>query len=185
MTAGGAAGAAARRVGGQSACPGCGAVLPRSDWIADRRVNASSACRERRAHVLAFEADHLATVGGLHQLTVDAYGAQHGGPDVPAIVVPFALLGLHLALDDGMAGVDVRAVHQRLAQRRRAPSPWPVFAPPAGPRWLTAADVAVASTPAEYRALATRWATSVWAAWSDEHEHVRAWARAVRGSAHG
>ena len=51
--------------------------------------------------VVGHELGRLSQLGGLHQLTVDAYGAQHAGPRVPAIGVAFGLIGLHLALDQG------------------------------------------------------------------------------------
>ncbi len=156
-------------------CAGCGAFLPPGDWVIDPRVNASGACLERRARVLGFEADHMVAVGHLHQLTVDAYGAQHGGPRAPAIAVPFALIGLHLALDAGMSGLAVRGAHQHLA---RGGGPWPAFVAPAAPAWSTAADVAAATGVAAYVAAVHDWAASVWAAWRQEHERVRAWAEA-------
>jgi hypothetical protein len=125
-------------------CPGCGAGLPESDWPIGRRTNASAACWQLHAQVLGFEAEHLAGLGRFHQLTVDAYGAQHGGGRSPAISLPFSLIGLHLALEEGWHGDEVRAAHQALAQQRAR---WPSFTPPVDPHWLTVAAVAGASTP--------------------------------------
>ena len=143
--------------------------------VVPRRSNASPACWGRRTDVLAFEFQHLAQVGRLHQLAVDAYGAQHGGDQTPAISVPFALIGLHLALDLGWSGNAVRGAHKYLADRSSA---WPAFAVPEGPAWMTVADVAVAATPEDYSRLVKEWAVSVWAAWAHERDGVQAWARA-------
>ena len=170
-------------------CPGCGVVLPASDWPVDARANVSSACIELRTHVMEYEAKHLAELGRRHQLTIDTYGAQHGGPTVPAIAVPFGLIGLHLALDEGWTGTEVRQAHQFLARSARAVAGtedrtssrrvWPVFEPPGNPDWLTIADVAGATSTEEHATRVDRWAGSVWQAWSHEHERVRAWAAAA------
>jgi hypothetical protein len=170
-------------------CPGCGVVLPESDWPVDARANVSSACLELRTRVMEFEAEHLVELGNRHQLTIDAYGAQHGGPTVPAIAVTFGLIGLYLALDEGWTGTEVRDAHQFLARPARGeagregrmPSRpvWPVFEPPANPDWLTIADVAGASSTEEHATRVDRWVRSVWQAWSAEHDRVRAWAAAA------
>ena len=132
---------------------------------------------------MAFEAEHLGQLGRLHQLTIDAYGAQHGGPAVPAIAVPFGLIGLHLAFDEGMTGNMVRAAHQYLAN---GPREWPVFGSPSAPAWLTIADVAGAAGPDDHAQRVERWARSVWDAWRPDHSRILAWAdaalpREVRG----
>jgi hypothetical protein len=133
--------------------------------------------------VVGHELGHLALLGGLHQLTVDAYAAQHVGPQVPAVGVAFALIGLHLALDEGWTGAAVRAAHQHLAAH---PSGWPRFSAPRTPGWLTVADVAGSPSPEEHARRARSWAASVWQAWSADHQRVREWANdsltdAVRG----
>ena len=157
-------------------CPGCRLALPIDGWPLDRRVNASPECWHRYTTVLAHEATHIALLGPLHQLTVDAYAAQHAGEPSPAISTAFALIGLHLALDEGWSGTAVRAAHQLLAGRH---SSWPRFKRPAEPGRLTVADVATARTPAEHAELVGRWAASVWAAWQPSQAAVRAWAEAV------
>jgi hypothetical protein len=158
-----------------SACPGCGVVLPESDWPVGRRTNASGACWHLHGQILGYEAEHLPQLGRFHQLTVDTYGAQHGGEPSPPISLPFALIGLHLAMDEGWRGDQVRAAHQALARR---PSRWPVFTRPAKPGWVTVADVAGAPTPEAHAERVRAWAASVWEAWRGEHSRVRAWADA-------
>ena len=166
------------------ACPGCGAALPASDWPVDGRTNASPGCLELRARVMEFEAEHMVELGRLHQLTIDAYGAQHGGPAVPAIAVPFGLVGLHLALDLDWRGDEVRAAHQFLAQaasrtRGSHSTPaWPTFRRPTDVDWLTIADVAGARSTKDHAQRVDRWARSVWLAWAPERDRVMAWADA-------
>lgn len=156
-----------------SACPGCGLTLPVSDWPIDRRTNASPACWQLYMTVVSHELDHLPQLGGLHQLTLDAYGAQHPGDQVPPIGTAFSLIGLHLALDHRWSGNAVRAAHQHLAKR---PTPWPRFTPPATPGALTIGHVAGSPTPEEHAQRVRAWAGSVWEAWSTEHDRVRQWA---------
>ncbi|MHB8959789.1 MAG: DUF5946 family protein [Candidatus Limnocylindrales bacterium] len=65
------------------ACPGCG-LRPPAWWRGavepDRPLRASAACWGLHAELVGFELQHLVALGRLHQLTVDAYGAQHAGP---------------------------------------------------------------------------------------------------------
>lgn len=160
----------------RSTCPGCGASLPASDWPVDRRRNVSAACWEQYTAVLAHEAEQMPVLGHLHQLTVDTYAAQHLGPQVPAISVPFALIGMLLALEESWSGVAVRAAHGYLAEQQLE---WPSFSAPEQRGAVTAADVAAARTPEQHAALVDRWAAVTWDAWSEEHGHIRAWAAEV------
>ena len=112
-------------------------------------------------------------LGPLHQLRVDTYAAQHAGEEVPAISTAFALIGLHLALDEGCSGIDVRDTHQRLvAQRRR----WPGFERPASSRvpQVTILDVANAGSADAHIAAVERWARTVWEDWRAQHAAVAA-----------
>jgi hypothetical protein len=156
-----------------SACPGCGLTLPISDWPIDRRTNASPACWQVYVSVVGHELSHIPQLGGLHQMTEDAYRAQHAGPQVPEIGVAFSLIGLHLALDEGWSGTAVRAAHQHLAARG---GPWPRFIPPGLPAEETIGDVAGSPTPEEHTRRVGAWAASVWQRWSAEHDRVRQWA---------
>ncbi len=124
-------------------------------------------------NVVAHELSHVPQLGGLHQLTEDTYAAQHAGPNVPAIGVAFALIGLHLRLDLGWSGNAVRATHQYLAAHQRD---WPKFDPPSARATLTVAHVSGSPTPLEHASRVRAWAASVWEAWSPEHAAVREWA---------
>jgi hypothetical protein len=158
-----------------SVCPGCGVVLAVTGWTLDREMNASPGCWQVYGEVSGFELSDPALVGRFHQLAVDAYGAQHTGDDPRAIRVAYSLVGLHLALDRGVRGVDVRAAHQRMGR----PDPtWPEFVRPSSTGDMTVLDVAVAGARAgsiEGHADAMRrWADAVWAAWADVHTAVAA-----------
>lgn len=155
-----------------SACPGCGLTLPISDWPVDRRTNASPACWQLYMRVVGHELAHLPQLGGLHQLTLDSYGAQHAGDQVPPIGTAFSLIGLHLALDERWSGNAVRAAHQHLAA---GATTWPHFTPPARRGPFTIGDVAGSPTPEEHAQRVRAWAASVWQAWSAEHDRVREW----------
>jgi hypothetical protein len=111
---------------GSTTCPGCGLQLPASGLPWNPGRNASSECWQLYGEVQGFALPHLELVRDFHQLTVDAYAAQHAprevGGDVPPISVAYALVGLHLALDRGVSGPEVRAAHQRMGK----PDPsWP------------------------------------------------------------
>jgi Family of unknown function (DUF5946) len=123
--------------------------------------------------VEGFELAHLDLVGRFHQLTVDAYGAQHSGGDGRGIRIAYSLVGLHLALDRGWSGVKVRTAHQGMG--RPQPS-WPAFLTPAAGAALTILAVAEAGARADsvsgHADAVQRWAAAVWAAWSPRHAEV-------------
>jgi hypothetical protein len=169
---------------GWTDCPGCGVALPGTAVPVDRRRNASPACWHLYGEVVGYELTHLAELGRLHQLTVDTYGAQHAGPSVPAIGTAFALIGLWLALEEGMGGIEVRSAHQYLAGHFSA---WPTFVRPFGAAGLTVFDVASAESIEDHARLVGRWAADVWVGWRPAHDAVRRvvqerFPSAIRGS---
>jgi hypothetical protein len=130
------------------------------------RLHATSACESVLDELLGYEFQHPVMLR-YHQLTVDAYGAQHAGGAAPPMRVAYGLAGLWLALEHGFSAEDVRAVHRRMGHPTAA---WPAFLPPEPPqRWLTVLDVAEAgvrqhSDGGHARAV-TQYAESVWGAW--------------------
>ena len=156
-------------------CPGCRLRLPPSAWEPPANVNASGECWEVYAEVVGFEVADIGLVRRFHQLTVDAYGAQHAGGATSPLRVAYSLVGLHLALDRGLPGLQVRALHQRMG--RPDPS-WPAFPPPREPGELTVLDVAEAGVMVAavegHAALAQRWAETVWRAWRTQQGAVAA-----------
>jgi hypothetical protein len=151
-------------------CPGCGVELPGSAQPWDPRSLASEACHQLYGEVAGYESQHLLELGRWHQLLVDTYAAQHATERSPRIGVGFALIGLHLALDLGWSGLDVRDAHQRLANAYRD---WPPFEAPGTRGALTVVDLALASSPADHVERLHAWAASVWDAWRPSHGAVR------------
>lgn len=66
-----------------AACHGC-FPRPPASWRGavepDRPLRVSPACWGLHAELVGFELRHLSALGRFHELTVDAYGAQHAGP---------------------------------------------------------------------------------------------------------
>ena len=168
----------------RTACPGCGIVLPAGSDAEAPALHATPSCESVLHEVLGFEFQHPVMLR-YHQLTVDAYGAQHAGGGAPRIRVAYSLAGLWLALEHGFSAEDVRSVHRRMG---RPTAVWPDFTPPVPPqRWLTVLDVAEAgvrqhSSGGHARA-AGQWARSVWDAWrgsdADVDDEVRLMLRSI------
>jgi hypothetical protein len=156
-----------------STCPGCGVTLPAIDWKLDRPFNASPECWQLSGEVIGFELNHPSLAGRFHQLTVDAYGAQHAGGDTGYIRAAYSLVGLYLAIEREMGGVDVRSAHQRMGH---PDATWPPFPRPKQAGSVTILDVAEAGARAGsiegHATLVQRWATDVWHAWADQHATV-------------
>jgi hypothetical protein len=164
---------------GSTTCPGCGLQLPASGLPWDPRRNASPECWQLYGEVQGFALEHLKLVRDLHQLTVDAYAAQHAprqaAGEVPPISVAYALVGLHLALDRGASGGEVRATHQRMGK----PDPsWPRLPTPERSGAMTVFDVAAAGamvgSVAGHAKAVRAWAVAVWQAWAAQHATVTA-----------
>ena len=62
--------------------------------------------------------------GFIHQLIVDAYGAQRATSRTKPIRLAFALIGLYLHIEKGYTGRQVQQTHMRLARSKRT---WPTF----------------------------------------------------------
>jgi hypothetical protein len=154
-------------------CPGCRAVLPRSDWPGEAKYNASPECIEVAGQLLGYEVEHSARLGYLHQLRIDAYGAQHCGPRTPAINTVFALNGLYMFFEHGGSGLDVRTAHTIMANTR---TPWPKLTAPEQVGDLTAYDVyrlAISGARVDEVAdLLVAWAEQAWNAWPDTDRDV-------------
>jgi hypothetical protein len=164
---------------GSTTCPGCGLQLPASGLPWDRRRNASPECWQLYGEVQGFALNHLELVRDFHQLAVDAYAGQHDprevGSDLPPISVAYALVGLHLALDRGLSGREVRAAHQRMGK----PDPsWPRLLTPERTGAMTVFDVAAAGamvgSVAGHAEAVRAWAAAVWQAWAAQHATVAA-----------
>jgi hypothetical protein len=154
---------------GTTVCPGCKTELPRSEWTGGSdRLYASAECHEVASAVLGYETEHMTALGHLHQIRIDAYGAQHCGPRSPAISTVFALNGLCMFLEHDSTGLDVRTAHTITANTR---TPWPKLTAPEHPGDLTVYDVyRLARSGAEVSEVAglmVAWAEQAWNAWPD------------------
>ena len=151
-----------------SDCPGCGVHLPMLEAYSDKRYNASAECWQLYGELGAY----TVTRGDnalIHQLAVDAYGAQHTGENVRPITVAFALIGVYFACEQGYSGRQVQHMHMLLAQRSKT---WPQFAPPPHAGAMTVLDVVQARPGEERDAMLRQWGRSVWDAWSQDHDRV-------------
>lgn len=132
--------------------------------------NTSAECWAVFGEVLAREYENAVLFGRVHQLTVDAYAAQHAGGPHPDKSVGVHLCGLHLVLVAGAHPMTVAPVLHSLASA--VPS-WPRFVPPPRPADVpTVIDAALASGVEEHVAAVRRWASSVWASWADWHHTI-------------
>lgn len=158
----------------ESPCPGCGLELPEVSTPSHRYIGASPACWALFGEVLAREYEDAAYFR-VHQLTVDAYAAQHPGrPSRQSIrSVALHLATIALVVEQGADPAEGPRLHKRLA---RGDHPgW--LEPPADMGSITVADVSRASDPDAHEAVVRAWAGSVWRAWSAHHETIRKWTR--------
>jgi hypothetical protein len=147
-----------------SRCPGCGVELPATQWPDAPKYNASPECLKVAGDLLGFEVEHQLRLGYLHQLRIDAYGAQHVRVGAPRIGPVFALNGLYMFLERGSGNLDVRTAHGIMANSF---DDWPELAPPASVGRLTASDVLAAGGPAEVEKALLTWADEVWQSWPE------------------
>jgi Family of unknown function (DUF5946) len=164
---------------GSRTCPGCGLELPASGLPWNPRRHASPECWQLYGDVQGFELHYIELVRDYHQLAVDTYAAQHASReadgDVPPISVTYALVGLHLALDRRVSGLEVRAAHQQMG---KPDASWPRLPAPERTGTVTVFDVVAAgamvgSVTGHAKAVRT-WAADVWQAWALQHAAVAA-----------
>jgi len=140
-----------------------GSAFPPAACSWDRKLFASPECWQVYGEVAGFELAHPELVGRFHQLTVDAYGAQHSGGDGRGIRIAYSLVGLHLALDRGLPGPDhlasiepdafgtmvaeIREVERALGERRKAPGTTELRNAPIARKSLVAATAIQAGLP--------------------------------------
>jgi CTP:molybdopterin cytidylyltransferase MocA len=157
------------------ACPGCGArYLPQVLDETHPYIGASPACWATFGEVLAREFENV-TFGRVHRHTVDVYSVQHPGSDErrQRQSVALHLIGLCHWLEHDLAFERLNAITRRLANEDR---PWPWLPPPASYP-MTVGDLLVARSGQEHVRLVRRWAEVTWAAWAEQQDLVRQWAR--------
>lgn len=150
-------------------CPGCGLNMPGQKLLINDRYNASQECWQLYGELTIY----TMTSGDLtfmHQLVVDAYGAQHSGGVTKPITTAFSLIGLQLAVERDYTGWQVQQAHMQLAQKQKE---WPQLAPPNPAGKVTLLDVMLEDAGWERDRALRQWAESVWQSWKQQHEWVR------------
>lgn len=157
-------------------CYGCGALVPETGGPVHRYIGASPGCWAVYGEVLEKEYGDF-RYWRSHQLTVDAYAAQHPGEPSPqsARSVAVHLVALYMQIEHGPLDEDLYATRKRVSELgKRGGLAW--LEPPASMGDVTVLDVQDAADPDEHAERAREWAASVWGAWSPHHETVRRWA---------
>jgi Family of unknown function (DUF5946) len=161
-----------------SPCPGCGLVLPDVDWPTQDALRSSPACQ-----ALADEVGVRSYPDGFpgrdRQLFLDAYRAQHPGPDERRAVqlTAMSLMTLCLYFAHGTDPVHGRALHQRMPKKPY----YRWLEPPCRRGSLTVAYVAAATSRAEHERRAREWGEDVWTAWSPHHTTIEEWVTLALG----
>jgi hypothetical protein len=149
-------------------CPSCGWESVGSWSAVEPPLRASPECYTAYQELSAYNLLR-ARSDFLHQEAVDAYAAQHPGPPAKPIRIWFALVGLHLALDQGRSGREVQRAHMELGRRKRT---WPILPAADDLRCTSAGDV-MRHPPGDVRDDAVlSWATEVWEGWSSVHATI-------------
>jgi hypothetical protein len=146
----------------------CGAVLPHCKVrVTHRYILSTPECWGRFGEVLAREFENAALFGAVHQLTVDAYAAQHPAGQ-PRKSLDAHLASLCALLERG-SPTNPEALKRFIQSRTSFPElPMPGDLGP-----LTVVDVAAASLD-EHCDMVHRWARQVWSAWRDSHATIAA-----------
>jgi hypothetical protein len=99
-------------------CPGCGALVLAADGPTHPYYDKAPGCWALYGEVLAREYSDF-RFGRVHHLTVDAYAAQHPGQPERRTIKSVAvhLIGLHLALERGVAPSVLMGARQAAAER--------------------------------------------------------------------
>lgn len=105
----------------------------------------------------------------IHQLAVDAFGAQYAHENTKPIGLAFALIGLYLHVEKSFSGREAQIAHVKLAKHRKQ---WPMFDLPEYRGNITVYDVLNASKGSKRDEMIHKWCVSVWEAYSETHEKV-------------
>lgn len=154
-------------------CIGCGARVPDTDGPTHRYLGASPGCWALYGEVLAREYTDY-RFASVHNLTVDAYSAQHVGTPSPQTIQSAAvhLVSLYLQLEHGYDSMQAAQAKQKLVQGDYV---W--LDPPESLGALTIVDVQRETDPVGHVERVKEWAWSVWNAWAIHRATIEAWAR--------
>lgn len=104
----------------------------------------------------------------IHQLVVDAFGAQEPSPNDKPIRLVFALVGLFLFVERGFSGRKVQQVHMTLGRVKRK---WPSITIPEFRGTINATTVLAASLDDRDRMI-HEWCHCVWEAYARERATI-------------
>lgn len=148
-------------------CHGCGLEFYSTNYSIDKDLNALQVCRELYFQ-LTYYTLSLQDEEFIHQLAVDAYTAQHFGPQVKPIAITFALVGLYLINEKNYNGKQVQDIHIALAKKSKT---WPEFFPPQNKASLTIRDV-IQSSDEDKNITIKKWHSSVWKIWQRDEKQI-------------
>jgi Family of unknown function (DUF5946) len=165
-------------VPGTTRCPGCGLVLPEVAWPTQEALGTSPAC-QALADEVGVRTYPEGFPGRERQLYLDAYRAQHPGPDERRAVqlTAMSLMTLCLYFEHGTDPAHGPALHQRMPKM-------PFYhwlEPPDRRGSLTVAHVAASTSRVEHERSAREWGRDVWASWSPHQATVEEWVRLALG----
>ena len=109
--------------------------------------------------------------GFRYQHIVDGAAAETADAETRPITVVFALIGLYLFVEKNWSGAAIQKAHTRLAAWRKV---WPAIALPADRGAMGMVDVMNAPAGAERDRMIALWCESLWRAYGDSHEKIRA-----------
>ena len=160
------------RPSGLEACPGCGAMVPKSDGPTHAYIGASPGCWEAWGE---FQARSFASpaIAAVQPLAVDVYAVQHPGLEERRAIqsVWVHLVSICLILERGRSPTDGIQAKQVLLARERS---FARLEPPVGAYSMTLLDVASVADPDAVPDAVRRWAGVTWDAWRSHHGVVRA-----------
>ncbi len=156
-----------------SKCFSCGGAFPDIEGPTHRYMRSSPGCWSAYGEILARQYSD-ATYFDVHRLSVDTYAVQHPGSiDRQSIQsVGVHLIRLCLFLEHELTAKNANAAMLEAGKRKHAFT-W--LEPPASLGSVTAADIAMAKSTTEHKAIVREWAQNSWQAWSAHHEIIRSW----------
>jgi hypothetical protein len=162
----------------ETACPGCGLVLPEHDGPVHEYIGASAACWALYGQVLARDYGEYG-MPEEHKFIVDAYAVQHPGENETRSrqSVGVHLIRLCLMLERDLPSRYATSLMTR-ATSGGLRIPW--FDPVTPLGKITVEDVLAAPDRDAHVAAAREWAADEWAAWSEQQETVRRWCDALQ-----
>lgn len=151
-----------------STCVGCGLRLPKQGGCTHRYIVSSPECWGIFGVVLSREYENALLYGAVHQITVDAYAAQHTTQH-PAKSLVSHLLSLYCSIALGKKQHLARDALVRFVNSRQD---FPTLTPPRDLGPLTVIDVFNAPSDEEHIRIVKAWGRQIWDAWHEHHDLI-------------